>query len=146
LRLLLGLLARLADHPGGLETHLLPHVGQEHLLGVFEGEAGDPAELVVQVGCGAPGPVALLATLGVRLLRLPLALLEGPLARAQPRLLLIQTRVALLKCALTLVAFPDLVLQLLLETGLRSEEHTSELQSRFDLVCRLLLEKKNTKQ
>src|SRR5699024_9547728 len=24
----------------------------------------------------------------------------------------------------------------------RSEEHTSELQSRFDLVCRLLLEKK----
>src|SRR5699024_11418589 len=26
----------------------------------------------------------------------------------------------------------------------RSEEHTSELQSRFDLVCRLLLDKKNT--
>src|SRR5438874_2849727 len=26
--------------------------------------------------------------------------------------------------------------------GLRSEEHTSELQSRRDLVCRLLLEKK----
>src|SRR5699024_11836165 len=26
---------------------------------------------------------------------------------------------------------------------MRSEEHTSELQSRFDLVCRLLLEKKN---
>src|SRR5207249_12099070 len=25
----------------------------------------------------------------------------------------------------------------------RSEEHTSELQSRFDLVCRLLLETKN---
>src|SRR5207249_10353417 len=29
--------------------------------------------------------------------------------------------------------------------GSRSEEHTSELQSRFDLVCRLLLEKKNKK-
>src|SRR5699024_11669774 len=28
----------------------------------------------------------------------------------------------------------------------RSEEHTSELQSRFDLVCRLLLEKKNKKK
>src|SRR5207249_3037318 len=28
--------------------------------------------------------------------------------------------------------------------GERSEEHTSELQSRFDLVCRLLLEKKKT--
>src|SRR2546428_13959460 len=31
----------------------------------------------------------------------------------------------------------------LLRSG-RSEEHTSELQSRSDLVCRLLLEKKNT--
>src|SRR5207249_11218527 len=29
--------------------------------------------------------------------------------------------------------------------GIRSEEHTSELQSRFDLVCRLLLEKKKQK-
>src|SRR5699024_11983532 len=28
----------------------------------------------------------------------------------------------------------------------RSEEHTSELQSRFDLVCRLLLEKKKHKE
>src|SRR5207249_7348312 len=28
----------------------------------------------------------------------------------------------------------------------RSEEHTSELQSRFDLVCRLLLEKKNNQK
>src|SRR6266571_9100764 len=28
----------------------------------------------------------------------------------------------------------------------RSEEHTSELQSHVNLVCRLLLEKKNTKQ
>src|SRR5699024_11533224 len=27
------------------------------------------------------------------------------------------------------------------ELRIRSEEHTSELQSRFDLVCRLLLEK-----
>src|SRR5699024_11782669 len=31
---------------------------------------------------------------------------------------------------------------LLYATVTRSEEHTSELQSRFDLVCRLLLEKK----
>src|SRR6266403_4853170 len=29
--------------------------------------------------------------------------------------------------------------------GRRSEEHTSELQSRRDLVCRLLLEKKKSK-
>src|SRR5438067_4708168 len=32
------------------------------------------------------------------------------------------------------------------ELRARSEEHTSELQSRFDLVCRLLLEKKNFQQ
>src|SRR2546429_7677895 len=30
--------------------------------------------------------------------------------------------------------------------GTRSEEHTSELQSRLHLVCRLLLEKKKTKK
>src|SRR5438067_6737339 len=30
-------------------------------------------------------------------------------------------------------------------SAIRSEEHTSELQSRFDLVCRLLLEKKKKK-
>src|SRR5207247_7410546 len=30
----------------------------------------------------------------------------------------------------------------ILDEGRRSEEHTSELQSRVDLVCRLLLEKK----
>src|SRR3712207_8593582 len=33
----------------------------------------------------------------------------------------------------------------LLRPALRSEEHTSELQSRQYLVCRLLLEKKTTK-
>src|SRR3989440_3438508 len=39
-------------------------------------------------------------------------------------------------------------LRLLLERKLqkRSEEHTSELQSRSDLVCRLLLEKKKKKK
>src|SRR5689334_24850242 len=39
-------------------------------------------------------------------------------------------------------AEPDLVLDLLE----RSEEHTSELQSQFHLVCRLLLEKKKKKK
>src|SRR5690349_23175258 len=34
---------------------------------------------------------------------------------------------------------------LLFNDPTRSEEHTSELQSRRDLVCRLLLEKKNKK-
>src|SRR5690349_22268517 len=32
------------------------------------------------------------------------------------------------------------------DTARRSEEHTSELQSRRDLVCRLLLEKKKKKK
>src|SRR5699024_11867183 len=35
---------------------------------------------------------------------------------------------------------------LLVPGALRSEEHTSELQSRFDIVCRLLLEKKNDRE
>src|SRR5690349_23084958 len=34
------------------------------------------------------------------------------------------------------------ILSVLEQKNLRSEEHTSELQSRRDLVCRLLLEKK----
>src|SRR5207249_6523521 len=41
---------------------------------------------------------------------------------------------------------PDLTRKFIGASGrLRSEEHTSELQSRFDLVCRLLLEKKKKK-
>src|SRR5436309_8617648 len=43
------------------------------------------------------------------------------------------------------VTATDLVLtvtQMLRRKGVRSEEHTSELQSRENLVCRLLLEKK----
>src|SRR2546422_8122306 len=47
---------------------------------------------------------------------------------------------------------PDAVLQagleyvsIPVEHGARSEEHTSELQSRLHLVCRLLLEKKKKK-
>ena len=39
----------------------------------------------------------------------------------------------------TYVSIPDL-------RGERSEEHTSELQSRTNLVCRLLLEKKKTNE
>src|SRR5699024_12132755 len=39
-------------------------------------------------------------------------------------------------------AHAETILPLAVLLQLRSEEHTSELQSRFDLVCRLLLEKK----
>src|SRR5699024_11698733 len=36
----------------------------------------------------------------------------------------------------------DISLKISSEVPIRSEEHTSELQSRFDIVCRLLLAKK----
>src|SRR5256885_7785588 len=41
---------------------------------------------------------------------------------------------------------PDLLGALGRPAQVRSEEHTSELQSPCNLVCRLLLEKKNTEQ
>src|SRR5690242_3659747 len=40
---------------------------------------------------------------------------------------------------------PRLDLRRVRQRGLRSEEHTSELQSHVNLVCRLLLEKKKKK-
>src|SRR5689334_23400905 len=47
----------------------------------------------------------------------------------------------------TLFGMPDSFYSLATTTFLtRSEEHTSELQSQFHLVCRLLLEKKKKKQ
>src|SRR5260221_3595972 len=39
---------------------------------------------------------------------------------------------------------PHVFVQRLAAAEMRSEEHTSELQSHSDLVCRLLLEKKKT--
>src|SRR5699024_12133193 len=39
----------------------------------------------------------------------------------------------------------DNIMRVYIHRYFRSEEHTSELQSRFDLVCRLLLEKKKQK-
>src|SRR3712207_8699266 len=42
------------------------------------------------------------------------------------------------------ISFPSGSGYVTLRTPLRSEEHTSELQSRQYLVCRLLLEKKKT--
>src|SRR2546430_7662239 len=47
---------------------------------------------------------------------------------------------------LVILAFPAVIEILeLLVVVMRSEEHTSELQSQSNLVCRLLLEKKNKK-
>src|SRR5207237_10546642 len=44
----------------------------------------------------------------------------------------------------TLSTLPSQLSATLRSTGPRSEEHTSELQSHLNLVCRLLLEKKKT--
>src|SRR2546422_6853781 len=44
--------------------------------------------------------------------------------------------------AVPVVAIATVALWLVARPGSRSEEHTSELQSRLHLVCRLLLEKK----
>src|SRR5688572_31146484 len=41
---------------------------------------------------------------------------------------------------------PHEIVRLLRTQDIRSEEHTSELQSQSNLVCRLLLEKKKTKK
>src|SRR5260370_18365895 len=43
-------------------------------------------------------------------------------------------------------ALPSYAAAAALSGGERSEEHTSELQSHLNLVCRLLLEKKNNQQ
>src|SRR5207249_5472891 len=46
--------------------------------------------------------------------------------------------------ASTAACIQNAILAILAQHKERSEEHTSELQSRFDLVCRLLLEKKKS--
>src|SRR3712207_8974986 len=60
---------------------------------------------------------------------------------------LVHTRVVVRQCSPGDGARPaTLVVRVLLPNGRRSEEHTSELQSRQYLVCRLLLEKKKNTQ
>src|SRR2546421_2442635 len=43
------------------------------------------------------------------------------------------------------IKLANVLSQFVIDDNTRSEEHTSELQSRSDLVCRLLLEKKKKK-
>src|SRR5690625_5489207 len=60
----------------------------------------------------------------------------------------VQSRLAILFISITDAAprLPILTVQSLQSPLSRSEEHTSELQSRGHLVCRLLLEKKKKKE
>src|SRR5206468_12778209 len=54
------------------------------------------------------------------------------------------TVVRVLRCSPAMMMAPTTAIIII--AGERSEEHTSELQSRSDLVCRLLLEKKKKNQ
>src|SRR5699024_11887161 len=52
------------------------------------------------------------------------------------------TAITIVMMVLESMVHPPVIVPVCGTLGVRSEEHTSELQSRFDLVCRLLLEKK----
>src|SRR5438034_739670 len=78
----------------------------------------------------------------------PLTLHLGPLSRERPRAVAVRVVGAphdVVRCEL---GHRPHTVEVLLEgrVHLRSEEHTSELQSHSDLVCRLLLEKKKKQQ
>src|SRR5699024_12853227 len=66
---------------------------------------------------------------------------HGPTVLVWPRHRQIFGRIRLLYPPVRLRIVPPFP-RLMKRWNYRSEEHTSELQSRFDLVCRLLLEKK----
>src|SRR2546430_12511056 len=64
--------------------------------------------------------------------------------KQSPRLISIMIRAYFICCLNHMLHPRELLLQMLLsKIHQRSEEHTSELQSQSNLVCRLLLEKKN---
>src|SRR5699024_11819348 len=54
----------------------------------------------------------------------------------------IELLTALLFISMLMIILISDIKYMLIPDKVRSEEHTSELQSRFDIVCRLLLEKK----
>src|SRR5438034_7520319 len=72
--------------------------------------------------------------------------LWGKLGDLYGRKRLFQAAIVLFLLGSALCGLSQNLAELILFRGLRSEEHTSELQSHSDLVCRLLLEKKNTKK
>src|SRR2546421_7456121 len=97
-----------------------------------------PLAEYLELAAAAHGHLCAGQVLGVRLAMLGLRELgvEDPVAERKR----IVTYVEIDRCVTDAVA---LVANCRL--GKRSEEHTSELQSRSDLVCRLLLEKKKKK-
>src|SRR5207248_7286090 len=64
--------------------------------------------------------------------------------RMSPRLAVLAGRLLLTVVAASISVLAQAAPQTSSADETRSEEHTSELQSPYDIVCRLLLEKKNT--
>src|SRR5690242_21357419 len=73
-------------------------------------------------------------------------LLDSVRRRGQGRVVLLSGDAGIGKSRLVAEAKADAAAQGFLLLQGRSEEHTSELQSHVNLVCRLLLEKKKTKE
>src|SRR5207247_11465151 len=83
-------------------------------------------------------PVLLLITARCSLL-VCLPLIENRQSKIQNHLITLSARYSTACGIVRPICFA--VLRLITSSNFRSEEHTSELQSRVDLVCRLLLEK-----
>src|SRR2546422_1315212 len=109
----------LAHRPQPLAVHVLVDPARERVL-------TRPADVAVDV---APGQILRTVDGLDRNARVESHVLHGVLPASRNRATTGATSAPRVSCG----AWP------------RSEEHTSELQSRLHLVCRLLLEKKNTK-
>src|SRR5204862_5375564 len=110
-------------------TRAFPHLDEPELRAVMRGYYLGFAQMLVEIikGAGLPGEE-------IRR-RVRIVNLEGPRAHLQQgqSVLLVGAHQCNWEWMLLALSLP-----------VRSEEHTSELQSRRDLVCRLLLEKKKT--
>src|SRR2546422_7159689 len=149
---ILGLTGPLAG--GDLLLHPTHQLGVE---GLGRGEDVEHAHRLLQGGAGSAatararvqGPVALVHQLEQRRTRprsVQVIVERGPKGRLEPRGQLGESPFPLSACRFRHQARVELAQSLHARTrGGRSEEHTSELQSRLHLVCRLLLEKKKKK-
>src|SRR5215469_498806 len=119
----------------GVEVIIAAAGGAAHLAGVVAAHTVLPVLGVPMESASLKGMDSLLSTV-----QMPGGIPVGTLAIGKPG----ATNAALLAVAILANQRPELRKRLHEFREERSEEHTSELQSRRDLVCRLLLEKKKT--